>query len=113
MANAFIINMLGKSPVNDSISSSKASVVFDADGVSIGGSTFVITSSGAWTSAKVNLFGSGTGWYSYTPTSGNSGATIAVSCDSNAGPGGRESKITFTVGLATVDVFVYQDPPPL
>jgi hypothetical protein len=85
-------------------------VEFDSTGACISGDCDVlITSSGTWTTSKIDL-GDGTSWY--VPTaSGSSGQNCSISCGSGYSGPGRTGDIRVTSGTAQATINVYQYGP--
>ena len=79
--------------------------------IPFGSNVSIVTSSGTWTTEKINE-GYGTSWFSVSPTSGQNGTSIEITCSNYpSGLDDRTGKIRFHRGLVWADVSIYQYAP--
>lgn len=91
----------------DSVSSDLSELIFDSAGFAMGASEVALTSSGTWTSSKVDI-GDGTSWLTkLLPSTGGDGDTCSPLLQANGGAD-RGCIARFTVGTAYCDVAIEQ-----
>jgi len=92
-------------PTVEFVSVNPSTMLFNSAGSQLS-SNVQVTSSGAWTSAKINT-GDGTTWFTTVPTEGSSGTNISGSCDTNFGSQ-RSAIVRVTCGTKTADITLTQ-----